>query len=56
VAWSAWQFKEEFAKAPKTAHYIVAEFEGKLIAYAGIFYVADVADIHTITVSADHRR
>ena len=56
AAWSAGQFKEEFAKAPNTAHYIAAEFEGKLIAYAGIFYVADVADIHTITVTSDHRR
>ena len=56
AAWSAGQFKEEFAKAPKTAHYLAAEFEGKLIAYAGIFHVADVADIHTITVAADHRR
>lgn len=56
AAWSAGQFKEEFAKAPKTAHYLAAEFEGQLIAYAGIFYVADVADIHTITVASDHRR
>ena len=56
AAWSAGQFKEEFAKAPNTAHYIAAEFEGKLIAYAGIFYVADVADIHTITVDSDHWR
>ena len=56
AAWSAGQFKEEFAKAPKTAHYLAAEFEGQLIAYAGIFYVADVADIHTITVAVDHRR
>jgi len=56
TAWSTDQFKEEFAKAPKTAHYLAAEFEGQLIAYAGIFYVADVADIHTITVVADQRR
>ena len=56
AAWSAGQFKEEFAKVPNTAHYIAAEFEGQLIAYAGIFYVADVADIHTITVASDHRR
>jgi tRNA threonylcarbamoyl adenosine modification protein YeaZ len=56
AAWSAAQFKEEFAKAPKTAHYLAAEFEGKLIAYAGIFYLAEVADIHTLTVVADHRR
>lgn len=56
TAWSADQFKEEFAKAPKSAQYLAAEFEGQLIAYAGIFYVADVADIHTITVVADQRR
>ena len=56
TAWSADQFKEEFAKAPKSAQYLAAEFEGQLIAYAGIFYVADVADIHTLTVVADQRR
>jgi len=56
TAWSADQFKEEFAKAPKSAQYLAAEIEGQLIAYAGIFYVADVADIHTITVVTDHRR
>ncbi len=56
TAWSADQFKSEFAKSPKSAQYLAAEFEGQLIAYAGIFYVADVADIHTLTVVADHRR
>jgi len=50
AAWSNAQFKEEFAKAPKTAYYLAAEAEGELIAYAGICYVADVSDIHTITV------
>lgn len=56
AGWSAGQFKEEFAKAPKHAHYLAAEIDGKLIAYAGIFFVADVADIHTITVLEEHRR
>jgi tRNA threonylcarbamoyl adenosine modification protein YeaZ/ribosomal-protein-alanine acetyltransferase len=56
AAWSSAQFKEEFAKAPKDAYYLAAEAEGELIAYAGIFYVADVADIHTITVIDKHRR
>ena len=56
TAWSADQFKSEFAKSPKSAQYLAAEFEGQLIAYAGIFYLADVADIHTLTVVADHRR
>ena len=56
AAWSIAQFKEEFAKAPKNAQYLVAEHEGELVAYAGIFFVADVADIHTITVSEKYRR
>ena len=55
-AWSITQFKEEFAKAPKTAHYLAAEYEGKLIGYAGIFCISDVADIHTITVVEEHWR
>jgi ribosomal-protein-alanine N-acetyltransferase len=56
AAWSGAQFKEEFAKAPKDAYYLAAEAEGELIAYAGIFFVADVADIHTITVVEKYRR
>jgi tRNA threonylcarbamoyl adenosine modification protein YeaZ/ribosomal-protein-alanine acetyltransferase len=56
AAWSSAQFKEEFAKAPKDAHYLAAEADGELIAYAGIFYVADVADVHTITVVEKYRR
>jgi tRNA threonylcarbamoyl adenosine modification protein YeaZ/ribosomal-protein-alanine acetyltransferase len=55
-AWSGEQFKEEFAKVPKSAHYLVAEFAGRLIAYGGIFYASDVADIHTLTVVSQHRR
>jgi len=56
AGWSAAQFKEEFAKAPKDAYYIAAESDGELIGYAGIYYVSDFADVHTITVAADHRR
>jgi ribosomal-protein-alanine N-acetyltransferase len=54
--WTSGQFKEEFAKAPKNAYYIAAESNGELIGYAGIYYLSEFADIHTITVSADHRR
>ena len=56
TAWSSAQFKEEFAKAPKDAYYLAAEVNRELIAYAGIFYVADVADVHTITVVEKYRR
>jgi tRNA threonylcarbamoyl adenosine modification protein YeaZ len=54
--WSPAQFKEEFAKAPKSAYYIAAESNGELIGYAGIYYLSDFADVHTITVSPEHRR
>jgi ribosomal-protein-alanine acetyltransferase len=55
-AWSLAQFKEEFAKAPKMAHYLAAEYQGELIGYAGIFCLSEEADIHTITVIEKHRR
>ena len=54
--WTAAQFKEEFAKAPKNAYYIAAESNGELIGYAGIYFLSEFADIHTITVSPEHRR
>jgi hypothetical protein len=36
-AWSGEQFKEEFAKVPKSAHYLVAEFAGRLMHMAVFF-------------------
>ena len=54
--WTAAQFKEEFAKAPKNAYYIAAESNGELIGYAGIYFLSEFADIHTITVSPEYRR
>ena len=56
AGWTAGQFKEEFAKAPKNAYYIAAESNGELIGYAGIYFLSEFADIHTITVAVDHRR
>ncbi len=56
AAWSSAQFKEEFAKAPKNANYLAAEVDGELVGYAGIYFAADVADIHTIRVTEKHRR
>ena len=52
--WSMDQFKEEFAA--KSRQYLVAEFEGKVIGYAGVMLVGDVTDILTLTVSPQHRR
>lgn len=37
----------------ETRGYIVAEFDGKVIAYAGVMSVGDTADVQTIAVAPD---
>lgn len=53
-AWSMEQFKEEFGG--KFRQYLVAEFEGAVVGYAGVMRVGDVTDILTLTVATDFRR
>ena len=53
-AWTMAQFKEEFAG--KDRMYVVGEFAGELIAYAGVVNLAGTADVLTVTVAAGHRR
>ena len=53
-AWTMAQFKEEFAG--KDRMYVVGEFAGELIAYAGVVNLAGTADVLTITVADGHRR
>lgn len=52
--WSMAQFKEEYLG--KDRMYVAAEFGGELISYAGVFNLAGVADVLTITVADGHRR
>jgi tRNA threonylcarbamoyl adenosine modification protein YeaZ/ribosomal-protein-alanine acetyltransferase len=52
--WSLAQFKEEFAS--KFRQYLIAEFEGKIIGYAGVMVAGDVSDILTLTVAPEFRR
>ncbi len=52
--WSFEQFKEEFAG--KSRQYLVAEFGGNIVGYAGIMLAGDVTDILTLTVAPDFRR
>ncbi len=52
--WSMAQFKEEFAGT--TRQYLVAEYEGKVVGYAGIMLAGDVTDILTLTVAPEFRR
>ena len=53
-AWTMAQFKEEFAG--KERMYVVGEFGGELIAYAGVVNLAGTADVLTLTVADSHRR
>ena len=53
-AWSMEQFKEEFGG--KSRQYLVAEFEGIVVGYAGVLRAGDVTDILTLTVASDFRR
>ena len=53
-AWTMAQLKEEFAG--KERMYVVGEFGGELIAYAGVFNLAGTADVLTLTVAGEHRR
>jgi tRNA threonylcarbamoyl adenosine modification protein YeaZ/ribosomal-protein-alanine acetyltransferase len=52
--WSMEQFKEEFAG--KSRQYLVAEFEGVVVGYAGVMLAGDVTDILTLTVAPNFRR
>lgn len=53
-AWTMAQLKEEFAS--KDRMYVVGEFGGELIAYAGVVNLAGTADVLTLTVADEHRR
>ena len=54
--WSAAQFREELAGAPRTRKYIIAVDSSQIVGYAGIALAGDVADIHTLTVVPEYRR
>ncbi len=53
-AWTMAQFKEEFAAKDRT--YLVAEFGGALIAYAGAVNLAGTCDVLTLSVAEEHRK
>ena len=52
--WSLEQFKEEFAG--KTRQYLIAEFAGTIVGYAGVMHAGEVTDILTLTVDPAFRR
>lgn len=54
--WSLDQFKSELHQIPETRMYWVAKVEGRVIGYAGVLVIDDVADIGTIAVIPEFRR
>lgn len=55
--WSVAQFKEEIAAIGRTRHYLVAEMDQKIVAYAGACVISrgEVGDIHTLAVTPEFR-
>lgn len=54
-AWSAEQLWSELAGVPETRWYTVAEDDGALVGYAGLFAVPPDADVQTVAVAADRQ-
>jgi ribosomal-protein-alanine N-acetyltransferase len=55
-AWSEGMMRGELADMPRSRHYVVAEIDGAIVAYAGLAVAADQADVQTIAVLDKHRR
>jgi [ribosomal protein S18]-alanine N-acetyltransferase len=53
--WSLDQFKSELHHVPETRMYWVAKVDGRVIGYAGVIVIDEVADIATIAVSPEFR-
>ncbi len=53
--WTATGFWSELAGVPATRTYVVAEVDGELVGYAGLFAAADSADVQTLAVAPSHQ-
>lgn len=53
--WSAQTFWSELAGVPDTRHYLVAEQDGALAGYAGLFVAGNRADVQTVGVARAHQ-
>lgn len=54
--WSEEAMRRELRENSEMAHYIVAESEGQIIAYAGYWQIFDEAHITNVAVEAAYRR
>jgi [ribosomal protein S18]-alanine N-acetyltransferase len=50
-AWSVETFWAELAGVPETRYYVVAEEDGRLLGYAGLFATRHQADVQTVAVA-----
>ncbi len=53
TAWTCGQFWSELARVAESRWYVVAERDGHVVGYAGLYAVPPDADVQTIAVSAD---
>lgn len=53
--WSEGTFWSELAGVPETRYYVVAEAEGLLVGYAGLFAAGHQADVQTVAVAGAHQ-
>ena len=54
-AWSVETFWAELAGVPETRHYLVADHDGAVVGYAGLFTTRHQADVQTVAVAPDHQ-
>lgn len=52
-AWPVQMFRDELAQ-PTTRRYLVAEDEGRIVGYAGLMYIAPIADVQTLAVLPEY--
>jgi len=50
-AWSVETFWSELAGVPETRHYVVADDDGEVVGYAGLFATRHQADVQTVSVA-----
>jgi ribosomal-protein-alanine N-acetyltransferase len=52
-AWPLQMFRDELAQTD-TRHYLVAEFRGRIVGYAGLMCIEPISDVQTIAVVPEH--
>lgn len=56
TAWTAEMFWSELSGVPRSRHYVVTEWHGEVVGYAGVMVVGADADVQTVGVRVDNQR